>query len=157
MRHNTGPISLQELPLYIQYFAITTKFWPIYKNMRLVKRLKKVLRRFIRECCGPTATEYAVLLVLIVFGALAAISLLGSFVSSSTQSTAEALPSGVAGDGASGGGSGGSKPPKRKAPRRRGRRGRASISNPRKTSPAQRYALITPTNPHIQAHLPRRA
>ena len=156
MRHNASPISLQEPLLYIQYFAITTKFWPMYVNMRLGRFLKIALRRFIRECCGPTATEYAVLLVLIVFGALAAISLLGSFVSSSTQSTAEALPSGVAGDGASGGGSGGSESKKRKRPPRR-RRGRASISNPRNTSPAQRYALIRPANPASQAYGHRRA
>ena len=155
MRHNASPISLQEQALYIQYFAITTNFWPIYKNMRFAKRLRNVLRRFIRESCGPTATEYAVLLVLIVFGALTAISLLGSFVSGSVESTAKALPSGESDEESKGGDSDKSKPPKRKAPRRRRRR--SSIYNPRKTSPAQRYALITPANPATQAHSHRRA
>ena len=81
--------------------------------MKLTKGLKNIVRRFFRECCGPTATEYAVLLVLIIFGALTAISLLGSFVSSSMETTAEALPSGE------GTGESKSKTPKKGPPTRR--------------------------------------
>ena len=126
--------------------------------MRLAKRLKNVLRRFIRECRGPTATEYAVLLVLIVFGALTAILLLGSFVSGSMESSAKALPSGESDEGSKGGDSGKSEPAKRKAPRkRRQREGRASIYNPQKISPAQRYAMIRPAKPCIQIYSYRRA
>ena len=91
-------------------------------DMRLARGLKNIVRRFIGDCCGPTATEYAVLLVLIIFGALTAISLLGSFVGGSMETTAKALPSG---DGGSGGG-GSDKPakkPKKGAPRRRSVRG----------------------------------
>ena len=62
--------------------------------MKVGKCLRNILRRFRRECWGPTATEYAVLLVLIIFGALAAISLIGSLVSNSIQSVAEAVPDG---------------------------------------------------------------
>ena len=91
--------------------------------MRLAKRLKNVLRRFIRECCGPTATEYAVLLVLIVFGALAAISLLGSFVGGSVQSTAQALPSGASEEGSEGDSGGCGSKERKRPPRRRGRGG----------------------------------
>lgn len=56
------------------------------------QRLQKVIGRFYHESFGPTVTEYAVLLVLIVFGCFAVISLIGAFVASSTQSVAEALP-----------------------------------------------------------------
>ena len=79
----------------MHYFAIAAQFQPIYKNMRLGKCLKNALRRFLSESWGPTATEYAVLLVLVVFGCLTAISLLGAFLKSSVQSTAQALPSGA--------------------------------------------------------------
>ena len=90
--------------------------------MRLASELRNIVRRFIRDCCGPTATEYAVLLVLIIFGALTAISLLGSFVGGSMETTAKALPSG---EGGSGGG-GSDKPAKKSkkgTPRRRSVRG----------------------------------
>ena len=62
--------------------------------MKVGKCLRNILRRFRRECWGPTATEYAVLLVLIIFVALAAISLIGSLVGNSIQSVAEAVPDG---------------------------------------------------------------
>ena len=85
--------------------------------MRLARGLKNIVRRFFRECCGPTATEYAVLLVLIIFGALTAISLLGSFVGGSMESTAKALPSGEGGQGS--GEKGPAKKPKKPTRRRR--------------------------------------
>ena len=127
----------------------------MYENMRLGRFIKNALRRFIRECRGPTATEYAVLLVLIVFGALAAISLLGSFVGGSVQSTAQALPSGASEEGSEGD-SGGSKSKKqKKPPRRRGRggrkgRGRASNMNSR-TSGQDHYVLAEPAGPKVFA------
>jgi len=107
--------------------------------MRLGKSLKNILRRFIRECCGPTATEYAVLLVLIIFGALTAISLLGSFVSGSVESTAKALPSGEGGGDSDGSKA---KKPKKRPPRRR--RSQADFQGPQ-------YALIWPGDAHNSA------
>ena len=92
--------------------------------MKVGKGLKKVLRRFRRDCWGPTATEYAVLLVLIIFGALSAISLMGSFLDSSIRSTTQAMPDG-AGESESGdSGSGKSKKPKKpKKPKKHERGG----------------------------------
>ncbi len=63
-----------------------------------MKTLLKILRDFLHECAGPTAVEYAVLLVLIIFGAMASISLLGATLSNSVGSTARALPSGASGE-----------------------------------------------------------
>ena len=122
--------------------------------MSLGKLLKNAVRRFIRECWGPTATEYAVLLVLVVFGALAAITLLGSLVSGSTQSTAVALPSGVAGDGSSSGGSGGSESKKqKKPPRRRQRRKRAQAGNINGLPGRQHlYVLAESAEPKVSAN-----
>ena len=60
-----------------------------------MKTLVKKLRDFLHQCAGPTVVEYAVLLVLIIFGALTAISLLGVNLSNTIFSTAEALPSGA--------------------------------------------------------------
>jgi len=104
--------------------------------MRLTKGLKNIVRRFFRECCGPTATEYAVLLVLIIFGALTAISLLGSFVSGSMETTAKALPSGGDTEKSK------SKKPK-KGPTRR-RRSQADFPGPQ-------YALAWPRDAHSSA------
>ena len=115
--------------------------------MRLTKRLKNIVRRFFRECCGPTATEYAVLLVLIIFGALTAISLLGSFVSSSVESTANALPSGASGESGQGSAGGGakSKPKKsRRGPSKRRRSGLSDFSGPQ-------YAFTWPGDAHRSA------
>ena len=63
-----------------------------------MKTLVKKLRQFLRQCGGPTAVEYAVLLVLLIFGVMTAVSLLGASVGSSISSTAEALPSGGSGE-----------------------------------------------------------
>ena len=59
-----------------------------------MKTLVKKLRHFLRQCGGPTAVEYAVLLVLVIFGAMTAVSLLGENLSNSLGSAAGALPSG---------------------------------------------------------------
>jgi len=59
-----------------------------------MKTLVKRFRDFLHQCAGPTAVEYAVLLVLIIFGALTAITLLGSALDNSVRSTAQATPSG---------------------------------------------------------------
>ena len=94
--------------------------------MKVGKGLKKVLRRFRRDCWGPTATEYAVLLVLIIFGALSAISLMGSFLDSSIRSTTQAIPDGAGNGGSddsdsgSDSDSGKSKKPKKPKKNRRG-------------------------------------
>ncbi len=94
--------------------------------MEVGKHLKNVLLRFWRDCWGPTATEYAVLLVLIIFGALAAISLMGSFLDSSIRSTTQAMPDGANNDESGDSGSdsdsdsGKSKKPKKPKKKRRG-------------------------------------
>lgn len=86
------------------------------------KWVRKSLRRFLREGSGPTATEYAVLLVLIIFGALTAISLLGSMVGSSFQSTTNAMPEGQVGDGSEGsGGESGKKDKNKKNKKNKGK------------------------------------
>ena len=66
-----------------------------------MRTLLKKLRDFLRQCGGPTAVEYAVLLFLIIFGALTAISLLGTNLSNTIGSTAQALPSGAGGEDSS--------------------------------------------------------
>ena len=73
--------------------------------MKVGKCLRNILRRFRRDCWGPTATEYAVLLVLVIFGAMTAVSLLGSKVGNSLQSTAQALPDAAEDAGSEGSGS----------------------------------------------------
>ena len=63
-----------------------------------MKMLLKKSKGFLRRCDGPTSVEYAVLLFLIIFGALTAISLLGSNLRTSIASTANALPLGTGED-----------------------------------------------------------
>ncbi|MHC4063291.1 MAG: Flp family type IVb pilin [Planctomycetota bacterium] len=46
-----------------------------------MRKVIRQARRFLRETDGPTATEYAVMLALIIIVALAAISSLGTKVS----------------------------------------------------------------------------
>jgi pilus assembly protein Flp/PilA len=61
------------------------------KDMKaLVKRAKS----FLRSEDGPTATEYAVMLALIIVVALAAITLLGTKVSTIFTNVEAGLPSG---------------------------------------------------------------
>lgn len=117
--------------------------------MGLGRRLKNILRRFIGECWGPTATEYAVLLVLVLFGCLTAIALLGSMVSGSMQSTADAIPSGASSGDSGDSGSGKSKSKKAKKPSRRRRR-RASSESPHDIRRhEQYYALAKRANPRV--------
>ena len=64
-----------------------------------MKTLVKKLRQFLRQCGGPTAVEYAILLFLVLLGAMTAVSLLGNSVGNSIGSTAEALPLGTSDEG----------------------------------------------------------
>ena len=66
-----------------------------------MKTLLKILRDFLHECGRPTAVEYAVLLVLIIFGAMTSISLLGASLGNTISSAAAALPSGASGEASS--------------------------------------------------------
>ena len=62
-----------------------------------MKTLAKKLRHFLRQCGGPTAVEYAILLVLIVFTCFATLQLIGAFVADTTRTVAESLPTSVNG------------------------------------------------------------
>ncbi len=59
-----------------------------------MKALVKMMQDFLRSEEGPTATEYAVLLVLILFGAMAAISLHGCKVNFMYRNIQRSLPNG---------------------------------------------------------------
>lgn len=52
------------------------------------------VKNFLKSEDGPTATEYAVMLALIIIVALGAISALGSKVSSTFSNITSALPNG---------------------------------------------------------------
>ena len=54
-----------------------------------------LIKRFIQSEDGPTATEYAVMLALIIIVALAAITLLGNKVQGIFTNVEAALPSGA--------------------------------------------------------------
>jgi pilus assembly protein Flp/PilA len=54
-------------------------------------------KNFLRSEDGPTATEYAVMLALIIIVALAAITLLGGKVSGIFQNVQSSLPDGAGG------------------------------------------------------------
>lgn len=60
-----------------------------------MQTLLKKARRFMVSEDGPTATEYAVMLALIIIVALAAITLLGTKVSSIFTNVEAALPTGT--------------------------------------------------------------
>jgi pilus assembly protein Flp/PilA len=64
------------------------------KGMKVL--LKKAVS-FLRSEDGPTATEYAVMLALIIIVALAAITLLGTKVSDIFSNVEAALPDGAGG------------------------------------------------------------
>lgn len=57
-----------------------------------MKALVKKAKCFLRSEDGPTATEYAVMLALIIIVALAAITLLGTKVKTIFETTTSALP-----------------------------------------------------------------
>ncbi len=59
-----------------------------------MKALVKKARNFLRSEDGPTATEYAVMLALIIIVALAAITLLGQKVQTIFSNVESGLPSG---------------------------------------------------------------
>ncbi|NLX04419.1 MAG: Flp family type IVb pilin [Phycisphaerae bacterium] len=59
-----------------------------------MKALKERVKSFIVSEDGPTATEYAVMLALIIIVALAAITLLGSKVNSIFTNVEGQLPTG---------------------------------------------------------------
>ena len=60
-----------------------------------MKALVKKARHFLRSEDGPTATEYAVMLALIIIVALAAITLLGNKVKTIFTNVSGGLPSGA--------------------------------------------------------------
>ncbi len=57
-----------------------------------MKGLLKNIKRFVKEENGPTATEYAVMLALIIIVALAAIGALGSKVNTIFTNVESSLP-----------------------------------------------------------------
>jgi pilus assembly protein Flp/PilA len=59
-----------------------------------MKGVTKNVRRFIQEENGPTATEYAVMLALIIVVALLAIGALGSKVNTMFTNIETAIPTG---------------------------------------------------------------
>lgn len=58
-----------------------------------------LVKRFLQSEDGPTATEYAVMLALIIIVALTAITTLGTKVSTIFSNVEAALPEGSAGAG----------------------------------------------------------
>ena len=60
-----------------------------------MKALKDRVRSFIVSEDGPTATEYAVMLALIIIVALAAITTLGGKVSTIFTNVGDAMPAGT--------------------------------------------------------------
>ena len=52
------------------------------------------LKRFLKSEDGPTATEYAVMLAMIIVACIAAITALGGVVNNSFTQTTAALPGG---------------------------------------------------------------
>ena len=63
--------------------------------MGIERPLRGLLCRLRRNTKGLTTIEYALLLVLVIFGALAVISLIGSFLSNSIQLTTDSIPGNV--------------------------------------------------------------
>ncbi|MDH3997782.1 MAG: Flp family type IVb pilin [Desulfuromonadales bacterium] len=64
-----------------------------------MKWIKELYHRLIHEEEGATATEYAVMLVLIIVVALGAITLLGEQVEEGFQTVADAIENANAGGG----------------------------------------------------------
>ena len=60
-----------------------------------MKGLLENVKRFVKEENGPTATEYAVMLALIIIVSLAAISALGSKVNTIFTNVQTSLPAGA--------------------------------------------------------------
>ncbi len=68
------------------------KEWPARYEELLMKTLVEKTCSFLRSEDGPTATEYAVMLALIVFICLAAITLIGNKVGSIFTNLTDGLP-----------------------------------------------------------------
>lgn len=66
----------------------------IHERQEHMKALMTRTKQFLVSEDGPTATEYAVMLALIIIVALAAITLLGNKVSSIFDNVQNALPDG---------------------------------------------------------------
>ncbi len=60
--------------------------------MRRLRRAVEGGQRFWAQEYGPTVTEYAVLLALIVFGVFGVIALIGAFIRDSFRSVTSGLP-----------------------------------------------------------------
>ena len=67
-----------------------------------MKRIKELLKKLSSEERGATATEYAVMLVLIIVVALGAITLLGQQVEEGFNQVATAIENANAGNGGTG-------------------------------------------------------
>ena len=70
MKHEAGPV----------VGGLTTEYRPPEGQGEVA--MLNTIKRFLREEDGPTATEYAVMLALVIVASIAAISALGSKVSS---------------------------------------------------------------------------
>ena len=64
------------------------------KEGEIMKALVTRVRNFIRSEDGPTATEYAVMLALIIIVAMAGITLLGTQVNTIFTNVSNGLPTG---------------------------------------------------------------
>ena len=62
---------------------------------------KERVKSFLVSEDGPTATEYAVMLALIIVASIGAIQLIGNKVSTTFTEVSQGLPSGVPGGGGS--------------------------------------------------------
>ena len=61
--------------------------------MKIYYHTRCMLSRFLRDEDGPTATEYAILLAMLIIGAMAAISGIGSRMMGLYTSINSAIPS----------------------------------------------------------------
>ena len=113
-----------------------------------MKALVNKLKHFLRQCGGPTVVEYAVLLVLVIFCAMTAISLLGSALDTSVRSTARVMPSGQTDQGNNGKNDKKEKKQKRsKKSRKGGGRRRRSTSSLSAMSSSLARCVYTPAGP----------
>ena len=60
-----------------------------------MQRFLATAKRFVKSEDGPTATEYAVMLALIIVACIATVSLLGTAVSDSFAATTTAISTGT--------------------------------------------------------------
>ena len=74
---------------------------------RLAKRVVQTLRRFTRRETGPTSTEYAVLLGVVILTVMVSISVTGGNLRGRFNNVTSSLPVGEVGGDDGGGGYGG--------------------------------------------------